>query len=161
MIRPATQDDSDAIARIYDHYIRNTVITFEEEPVSPAEMASRIGKVLALSLPYLVAAPDDQVVGYAYASRWHERSAYRFSVETTIYLDPNRVGDGLGTRLYTTLLDRLKEQGLHSAIGGIALPNPASIALHESLGFRKVAHYEAVGFKCDRWIDVGYWQRVL
>ncbi len=161
MIRPATQDDSNAIARIYDHYIRNTAITFEEEPVTPADMADRIGKVVALSLPYLVSAPGDQVVGYAYASRWHERSAYRFSVETTIYLDPNRVGDGLGTRLYTTLLDRLKEQGLHTAIGGIALPNPASIALHESLGFRKVAHYEAVGFKFDRWIDVGYWQRVL
>ncbi len=161
MIRPATQDDSDAIARIYDHYVRNTVISFEEEPVSPADIAGRIGKVLSMSLPYLVAAPGDQVVGYAYASRWHERSAYRFSVETTIYLDPNRIGGGLGTRLYTTLLDQLKEQGLRMAIGGIALPNPASIALHESLGFRKVAHYEEVGFKFDRWIDVGYWQRVL
>ena len=161
MIRPATQTDSIAIARIYNHYIRNTAITFEEEPVASSEIAGRIGKVLSTPLPYLVAAPGDQVVGYAYASRWHERSAYRFSVETTIYLDPEHLGDGLGTRLYTVLLDQLKDRGLHSAIGGIALPNPASIALHESLGFRKVAHYREVGFKFDRWIDVGYWQRVL
>ena len=161
MIRPATQADSDAIARIYNHYIRNTAISFEEEPLTPAEIAGRIEKVLSTPLPYLVAAPGDHVSGYAYASRWHERSAYRFSVETTIYLDPERVGDGLGTRLYTTLLDQLKDRGLHSAIGGIALPNPASIALHESLGFRKVGQYQEVGFKFGRWIDVGYWQRVL
>lgn len=139
MIRPATQADSDAIAQIYNRYIRNTTISFEEEPLAPA----------------------DHVTDYAYASRWHERSGYRISVETTIYLDPERVGDGLGTRLYTTLLDQLKDRGLHSAIAGIALPNPASIALHESLGFRKVTHYQEVGFKFDRWIDVGYWQRVL
>jgi len=161
MIRPATRVDAAAIAAIYAPYIRETVITFEEEPVSNAEMTRRIEKVLSTPLPWLVAAPGGQVVGYAYAARWHERSAYRFSVETTIYLDRDHVGNGIGTMLYGELLDRIAAQGLHAAVAGISLPNAASEALHERLGFRKVAHYPEVGFKFDRWIDVGYWQRLL
>lgn len=161
MLRPATPDDAFEIARIYEPYVRETVITFEEVPPTPSEVAGRIAQVLATPLPYLVAAPDDRIVGYAYASRWHDRSAYRYSVETSIYVDRDHLGHGHGIRLYSTLLDRLKEQGLHSAIGGIALPNAASVALHEALGFRKVAHYEQVGFKQGRWHDVGYWQRLL
>jgi len=159
VIRPATAADAAAIARIYDHYIRETVVTFEEEPVAAAEMARRIEAILAASLPYLVACEDDRVVGYAYAGRWHARSAYRFSVETTIYLDAGVVGRGLGTALYGALFEDLAPRGLHVAIGGIALPNAASVALHEKLGFRKAAHYDEVGFKHGRWIDVGYWQR--
>lgn len=161
MIRPATQADSEAIARIYNHYIRHTAITFEEVPLAPSDIAGRIARVLATPLPYLVATAGEAIIGYAYAARWHERSAYRFTVETTIYLDPERVGDGLGSQLYSTLLDQLKDLDLHAAIGGIALPNPASIALHERLGFRQVGHYREVGFKFGRWIDVGYWQRAL
>ena len=161
MIRPATHDDADAIARIYNHYILNTVVTFEEQAVSGPDMAARIDRVFAASLPYLVVEHDRDVVGYAYAGRWHDRSAYRNSVETTIYLDSNRLGKGIGRALYQTLLDRLVEKGLHVAIGGIAIPNPGSIALHEKLGFRKVAHYAEVGFKFGKWVDVGYWQRML
>ena len=161
MIRPATVDDAEAIARIYDHYVRNTAISFEEDPVAPIAIAGRIAKVLSTPLPYLVVAPADRVIGYAYAARWHGRSAYRFAVETSIYLDPNEVGNGLGICLYSTLLDRLKDHGLHAAIGGIALPNEASVALHERLGFAKVAHYREIGFKLGRWIDVGYWQRLI
>ena len=102
-----------------------------------------------------------QVVGYAYAGRWHDRSAYRYSVETTIYLDADHLGKSIGSGLYAALLQQLKERGMHVAIGGIALPNPGSVALHEKLGFRKVAHYGEVGFKFNRWIDVGYWQHAL
>jgi phosphinothricin acetyltransferase len=161
MIRSATKDDANAIARIYNHYILNSVITFEEEAVSPTEMAGRIGKVQGAGLPYLVEERDGAVIGYAYAGRWHERSAYRYSVETTIYLDADHVGKRIGSTLYVALLAQLKERGLHVAIGGIALPNAGSVALHEKLGFRKVAHYAEVGFKFDRWIDVGYWQYAI
>lgn len=161
MIRAATQDDANAIARIYNHYILNTVITFEEDAVTPTETAGRIAKVQSASLPYLVEERDEKVIGYAYAGRWHDRSAYRYSVETTIYLDSGHVGKHIGSGLYSALLQQLEERGMHVAIGGIALPNPGSVALHEKLGFRKVAHYAEVGFKFNRWIDVGYWQHVL
>jgi phosphinothricin acetyltransferase len=161
VIRSATEDDADAIAEIYNHYILDTVVTFEEQALSAGEMSRRIDKVSSDSLPYLVAVRDDAVVGYAYAARWHERSAYRYSVETTIYLESRHVGKGIGSRLYSVLLDQLEGRGLHVAMGGIALPNPGSVALHEKLGFRKVAHYREVGFKFGQWIDVGYWQRVL
>ena len=161
MIRSATHDDAESIARIYNHYILNTVITFEEDAVTPTEMAGRIGKVQGASLPYLVDERDGRVIGYAYAARWHDRSAYRYSVETTIYLDTGFVGKHIGSGLYTALLERLKASGKHVAIGGIALPNAGSVALHEKLGFEKVAHYREVGFKFNRWVDVGYWQHVL
>ena len=161
MIRPATERDADAIAGIYNHYILNTVVTFEEEPVSPEDMSERIGVVSAASLPWLVAEEQHKVVGYAYAGKWSGRCSYRYSAESTIYLDPQATGRGIGRRLYEVLIDELRGSGMHVAIGGIALPNDASIALHERLGFRKVAHFGEVGFKFGRWIDVGYWQRSL
>lgn len=167
MIRPATASDAAALARIYDHYVRNTVATFEEEPVPVAEMASRIDRIGRLGLPYLVVTAEDAdgaagaPVGYAYANRWRDRSAYRHTVETSIYLDPESVGQGFGTRLYATLLESLRERGLHVAIGGITLPNPGSVALHEKLGFRIAAQFHEVGFKFGEWLDVGYWQLVL
>ena len=161
MIRTASTADADAIASIYNHYVRETVVTFEEEPVSPAEIAGRIGEVAAASLPWLVAEQAGVVVGYARATKWRPRSAYRYSVETTIYLSPQHLGGGIGTHLYRHLIEELKGRGLHLAIGGVALPNAASVALHEKLGFRKVAHFNEVGFKFGRWIDVAYWQLPL
>ncbi|MFA6312228.1 MAG: arsinothricin resistance N-acetyltransferase ArsN1 family B [Sterolibacterium sp.] len=161
MIRPAIATDADSIARIYNHYILNTIITFEEQAVSAQEMAERIAEVTSASLPWLVAEDDGRIVGYAYASKWKGRCAYRFSVESTVYLDPDCVGKGYGTRLYESLFASLRECGMHVVIGGIALPNPASIALHEKLGMKKVAHFGEVGFKFDKWIDVGYWQATL
>jgi L-amino acid N-acyltransferase YncA len=161
MIRPAVESDADAIARIYNHYVLNTTVTFEEDPVSPAGMAARIAEVEGASLPWLVLEQDGQVLGYAYASKWKGRCAYRYSVETTVYLAPDQGGRGYGTRLYEELFARLRERGLHAAIGGIALPNPASVALHERMGMSKVAHFKEVGFKFGRWIDVGYWEKLL
>jgi len=161
MIRPATSADAGAIASIYNHYVRETVVTFEEEPVSAADMSARIDEVASASLPWLLVEREGVVAGYARAIPWRPRSAYRYSVETTIYLSPHHLGARIGTELYRYLIESLKGRGLHLAIGGVALPNAASVALHEKLGFRKAAHFNEVGFKFGRWIDVAYWQLPL
>jgi L-amino acid N-acyltransferase YncA len=161
VIRSAGTDDAEAITRIYNHYVRETIVTFEEEPVSSAEMINRMTEVANASLPWIVAEHDGAVVGHAYASKWKGRCAYRYSVETTIYLAPHCVNKGIGTQLYRQLLAHLRDAELHIAIGGVALPNAASVALHEKLGFRKVAHFAEVGFKFGKWIDVAYWQLPL
>lgn len=160
MIRDAKPADAAAIAAIYNHYIAKTVVTFEEVEVTAEEMRRR-RRLVAEKFPWLVVEEAGSVVGYAYASPWHARAAYRHSVETTVYLAPDATGRGLGRPLYEALLDRLPPLGVHAAIGGIALPNPASVALHERLGFAKAAHYREVGHKFGRWIDVGYWQLTL
>jgi L-amino acid N-acyltransferase YncA len=161
LVRPATAADAEAIARIYNHYIAHTVITFEEEAVSVPDMAARIAEAQSLSLPWLVAVVEGAIVGYAYARRWRPRSAYRYSAETTIYLERGYERRRIGTMLYSALLPLLRERGMHVAIGGVALPNDASIALHEKLGFERVATFRQVGFKHDRWVDVTYLQLVL
>jgi L-amino acid N-acyltransferase YncA len=117
--------------------------------------------VAQANLPWLVLASEREVVGYAYATKWRERSAYRFSAESTVYLRPDCGGRGHGTRLYDALLTALASRGVHAVMGGIVLPNAASVALHEKVGMRQVAHFREVGFKFGRWLDVGYWQRVL
>ena len=160
-IRSALPSDAAGIAGIYNYYIENTVITFEEEPVPTEAMASRIADVQRASLPWLVAELDGDLVGYTYAGKWKVRSAYRYSVETTIYLAQGRQGQGIGKRLYTELLSLLRARGVHVAIGGAALPNEASAALHEKLGFERVATFRQVGFKQERWVDVAYWQIML
>lgn len=160
-IRPASSSDSAVIADIYNHYIAETVVTFEEEPVSSGEIARRIADVQAASLPWLVAEAHGQVAGYAYATPWKTRSAYRYSVEITVYLAPGSVARGMGSQLYSRLFSILQQRGIHAVIGGIALPNQASVALHEKFGCEKVAHFLQVGFKFNRWVDVGYWQRIL
>jgi L-amino acid N-acyltransferase YncA len=161
MIRSATPADAESIIRIYNHYVLNTTITFEEQAISSEEMAGRITEAASSSLPWLVLEQAGLLAGYAYATKWKGRGAYRFSVESTIYLAPGLGGRGLGTQLYQVLLAQLKEKGFHAVIGGIALPNPVSIALHEKFGMTKVAHFKEVGFKLGRWIDVGYWEVVL
>lgn len=161
IVRSASAADSASIARIYNYYIQNTVITFEDEPVSVQAMATRVAEVQGLSLPWLVAELDSEVIGYAYANKWKVRSAYRYSAETTIYLEQGYEGRGIGTALYSALLPMLRARGIHVAIGGAALPNDASKSLHEKLGFEHVATFRQVGFKQDRWVDVAYWQLVL
>ena len=160
MIRPVSLDDSDAIAAIYNHYVLNTPVTFEEEAVSGDVMRDRIREIRS-NLPWLVCEEAGLVRGFAYASPWKSRCAYRNSVETTVYLDKDVLGRGLGARLYEPLLQVLKERGFHTAIGGIALPNGGSVALHEKFGFQKVAQFREVGWKFETWIDVGYWQLVF
>jgi L-amino acid N-acyltransferase YncA len=161
MIRQAVQSDAPRIARIYNHYIATTIITFEEELVTADEMERRISDVQNGGLPWLVLEDEMGIAGYAYATKWRVRQAYRYSVETTIYLAPEKISCGSGTLLYERLVQELRERGMHLAIGGIALPNAASVRLHEKLGFEKVAHFKEVGFKMKRWLDVGYWQLTL
>lgn len=161
-IRLAKLPDSGAIARIYNNYITNTTKTFEEVPIARQVFEERLAALLSAGLPWLIIESGGKVVGFAYASPWKDRRGYRFSVETSIYLEPDYLGGGLGTLLYRSLLDELRQRGMvHSLIGGIALPNEASVRLHEKLGFKKVAHFSEVGYKFDRWIDVGYWQLIL
>ena len=159
-IRACTSADAAAICAIYNAYVRETVITFEETPVPTAEMAQRIGDVTA-HWPWLVAEEQGAILGYAYATPWKARSAYRFSVETTVYVAPGHMRRGLGAALYRQLIDELRVRGVHAAVGGIALPNAASIALHEKLGFKKIGQFVEIGRKLDRWVDVGYWELIL
>jgi phosphinothricin acetyltransferase len=160
-VRPAELSDSSAIAAIYNHFVSETVITFEEEPVQAAEIVRRIADVRSASLPWLVAEENSQVVGFAYAAQWKSRSAYRFSVEVAVYVNLGSGRRGIGSILYSSLFPILEARGIHAVIGGIALPNDASVALHEKFGLSKVAHFAQVGFKFDRWVDVGYWERTF
>lgn len=160
MIRPAQLEDAMQIAAIYNPYITETVITFEEQEITGDTMAERMRAVLP-SLPWLVWEEQDQIVGYAYAALWKQRSAYRHSVESTIYLLPAAVRRGIGTQLYAALLEELRGRNVHAVVGGIALPNVASTTLHEKLGFNKIAHFHEVGRKFNRWVDVGYWELLL
>jgi phosphinothricin acetyltransferase len=160
-IRAATPADAERICTIYNHYIATTTISFEEEPVSAADIAQRIADVGAANLPWLVMLDGDQLIGYAYATKWRVRAAYRFAVESSVYFDPEYAGQGRGRELYETLLAELRQRDLHLVIGGIAQPNEASVRLHERLGFQKVAHFSEVGLKFGQWIDVGYWQLKL
>ncbi len=157
MIRDATPSDAIRIAEIYNHYITHSIATFEEQPLTAAEMQERMSPQ-QFRVPWLVMEGADGIVGYAYASRWNVRSAYRFTREASVYLSPQHIGKGHGTQLYRNLLDRLRVEGVHVVIGGIALPNAASIRLHEKMGFRHEATLKEVGWKFGKWIDVGYWQ---
>jgi phosphinothricin acetyltransferase len=160
MIRACRLADAGQICAIYNPYVRETVITFEEEVVAEPEMARRISAATA-GLPWLVWEHEGAVEGYAYATPWKARSAYRFAVESTVYLSRSSVRHGIGTRLYEALIAELRARGMHCVIGGIALPNPASVAFHERLGFTKVAQFLEVGWKFGRRVDVGYWELVL
>lgn len=161
MIRQANLNDSAAMTQIYNPFILDTCITFEVDPVDAAEMARRMGDVAAASLPWLVVEQDGKMAGYCYAHPWMERAAYQHTVESTIYLAPEFQRRGLGRQLYRALLAELKKRPVHAVISIIALPNPASVGLHESLGFEKVAHFREVGRKFGGWIDVGYWQLMM
>lgn len=160
MIRNATIKDAHQIAEIYNHYVESSIITFEETPLKIHEVEKWIKEIIQ-KLPWFVFEKDGKLLGYAHASSWKSRCAYRNSVESTVYLRPNAFGNGIGTQLYSKLLNALKQLGYHAVIGGISLPNDASIALHEKLGFEKIGQFKEVGYKFNRWIDVGYWQLLI
>jgi L-amino acid N-acyltransferase YncA len=159
-LRVATHDDAEDIAAIYAPFVRDTVISFETNVPDTAEMRRRIAATLQTH-PWLVAEESGRVLGYAYASQHRTREAYRWSCDVTVYLAESARGRRLGTRLYTELFALLRRQGFRNAFAGIALPNAASVALHESLGFRHLGTYRDVGFKLGAWHDVGWWQLIL
>lgn len=162
ILRRARPEDGDAVAAIYTPYVAGTVITFETEAPDGQVMADRIADRLASELPWIVAQDGDgRIIGYAYAGRFHPRHAYRFTVEPSVYLAKAAQGRGLGRRLYDRLFAILTDQGYRQAVALIALPNPASVALHEAFGFRHSGTHDQVGHKLGNWIDVGLWQRTI
>ncbi|MGQ1908520.1 GNAT family N-acetyltransferase [Marinifilum sp. RC60d5] len=160
MIRPVKPSDAKEICDIYNYYITDTCVTFEEEELSVKQMEKRINDI-CLKYLWLVYLHQGNIIGYAYAGEWKSRYSYRFAVETTVYLHPDFGGVGIGALLYKKLLDDLKTTDYHAAIGCITIPNKASVALHEKFGFRKIGEFREVGFKFDKWLDIGYWELLL
>lgn len=156
-IRTAKTTDGADLARIYNHYVKTSISTFQIAESTARDFEDKIDTTLK-DFPFLVAHQAGEVIGYAYASRWKEREAYDRSCEISIYLSHKQRAKGIGTRLYTELLLRLKALGYKCIIAGISLPNPESQGFHEHMGFEKCAHFKKVGYKFGLWIDVGYWQ---
>ena len=152
--------DARQVAAIYYPYVINTPITFESEPPDGNEMSSRMESVLT-SYPWIVCVHDDEVMGYAYGSQFRTREAYDWSVETTVYVREAAHGLGIGSALYTSLLECLRLQGYVSAVGVIALPNHKSVVLHEKLGFKRDGILPSAGYKNGTWYDVGMWWKQL
>lgn len=159
-VRQIDLGDAPAVQAIYAPYVTSTTISFEEAPPDIGEMERRIAAILP-KYPYLVAEVDGQVVGYAYASEHRTRAAYRTSVDVAVYVAPGAQRGGVARRLYSRLLPAAASLGYHAAFAGIALPNDASVGLHEAMGFEQVGIYREVGRKFDAWHDVGWWQRLL
>lgn len=157
IIREVKNEDAAQIAEIYNYYIQNTHHTFETDPLSSDEMLARIVSIRE-RYPYLVADDGGEVLGYVYGAQFKLRQAYEHTAEVSIYVKNDAKKKGVGTQLYFELFDKLKESNIHAMIAGIALPNDPSIMFHERLGFKKVAHFNEIGYKLGRWIDVGYWQ---
>jgi len=160
MLRDCKIEDAAQIADIYNYYIQNTTITFEKETLSSSEISNRIISYTD-TYPWLVYEVDNLILGYAYASQWRPRKAYQYSAEASIYLNPDKAKTGLGTILYSSLISRLKEHGIHSVIGVITLPNDSSIKLHKKLGFREVGIFTEIGRKFNKWLDTSLWELVF
>jgi L-amino acid N-acyltransferase YncA len=160
-IRSADPDrDAPACAAIYAPHVEGSFVSFEDRAPDAGEMAERIERISATH-PWLVAELDGAVAGYAYACAYQQRPAYRWAVNVSVYVDGAHRGRGLGRALYTELFDRLRAQRFRLACAGITIPNPASIALHESLGFTRVGLSPGIGWKDGAWRDVGIWQLEL
>lgn len=157
VIRRASSSDAAAIHQIYRPIVRDTHISFEQTVPTPGDIASRIDTTLS-QYPWLVCELDGRLAGYAYASAFRLRAAYRWTAETTVYIHADFQRRGISRALYSSLLAILREQGYCSAIGVIALPNAGSIRAHEALGFRKVGVLKNVGYKANAWRDTGWWQ---
>ena len=161
ILRPFQWRDIPAITAIYRHYVENTAITFDTEAPGEPAMAEKFGHLLALGHPLIVAEADRDVLGYAYASFYRPRAAYRFTCEDSIYLRPDAKGKGLGRLMLTELIARSRAFGFKQMIAVITADTANSIAIHEKFGFRHVGRYEAVGLKFDRWHDIVHLQLAL
>jgi L-amino acid N-acyltransferase YncA len=159
-IRLAANSDAAAIANLYRPIVESTAISFETEPPDDEAIRRRLDDTLP-AYPWLVCEIDDVVAGYAYASRHRVRAAYQWSVDVSVCVDDARRRSGVARGLYTSLFAILTAQGFANAFAGIALPNPASVALHEAVGFQPIGIYRNVGFKLGAWRDVGWWQLPL
>ncbi|NQM55998.1 N-acetyltransferase [Streptococcus suis] len=159
-IRNAQVEDAANLVAIYAPYVEKTAITFETQVPAVEDFANRIEKTLK-KFPYLVAVEEGQIVGYAYASTYYARAAYDWTVEMSVYVQKEARGKGIGTLLYTALEEELTARGFKNFLACIALPNPASIALHEKRGYQQVAHFKKVGYKFGTWHDIVWLQKSL
>jgi phosphinothricin acetyltransferase len=160
MIRPVKIADAQGIREIYNYYIVNTAISFEEEPVSASEMESRIRTITA-KYPWFVREEEGEILAYTYINTWRERAAYRYSAELSMYVQKGREGQGMGSALMARLLEAARQTEIRVLVSGITIPNERSIALHEKFGFRNAALFKGIGFKLGQWLDVGYWELEL
>jgi len=160
MIRSVELSDSKSITDIYNYYIETTAITFEEIPLTAPEMQKRVNGIREL-FPYLVYEENGEILGYAYLDAFHSRSAYRFTLEDSIYLRNGSQGKGIGRALLDELLNEVKKRDAHSIMAKITLPNERSVNLHEAFGFKNVGILKEVGRKFDKWLDVGYWELIV
>jgi phosphinothricin acetyltransferase len=157
MIRLFHLNDTLALLSIYNYYVLNTVVTFDIDRLSFETFAEKLDRINK-EFPFLVYEEHGEILGYAYGSRWRPKPAYKQTVESTVYVKNGFHGKQIGTKLYQELLSILKHQKYHVVLGGLTLPNEASVKLHEKFGFKQVAHFKDVGRKFDTWLDVGFWQ---
>ncbi|MDD7884829.1 GNAT family N-acetyltransferase [Flavivirga sp. 57AJ16] len=157
MIRPLHLNDAEELLDIYNYYVLNSIVTFDDKALSLDAFKDKIVRINA-DYPFIVFEDNNDILGYAYGSRWRPKPAYKHTVESTVYVKHDALGKQIGTKLYTALLSELKAQDYHIVLGGLTLPNDASVKLHEKFGFKKVAHFKEVGLKFGKWLDVGFWQ---
>ena len=160
MIRKVALTDAQEIVDIYNYYIENTDISFEVESLKCKDMENRIEKIMA-KYPFIVYEEDNKILGYAYLNEFRSRVAYSLTVESSIYVNKDYCSPGIGERLYKDIISLGKEYGFHVIIGCITVPNEKSVKLHEKLGFNKVGEFKEVGRKNNKWLDVGFWEKVL
>lgn len=161
MIRNVKLSDAERITEIYNYYIENTAVTFDENPVAKEKIRQKIEDIRTKGYPYIVYEERGLLTGYAYINTWRPHSAYNITLETSIYLDMQYAGKGLGTKLYEVLIEESRKMNIHSLIAVISLPNGLSRKLHEKFGFRLVGNFKEAGIKFGRLIDVEFWQKIL
>lgn len=160
MIRSVQLKDAQELADIYNYYILHSTATFEETPIDAEEMERRI-KSTTSDYPWIVYQDQGKVIAYAYANEWKSRSAYKRTVESSVYVKQGEMNKGVGALLYEELIQLLIDLGFHTILGGITIPNPDSIRFHEKFGFEKVGQLKQVGYKFEQWVDVGYWELII
>lgn len=160
MIRPVKISDTEEITNIYNDYIVNSVATFETKPLREEEMRFRIAQV-SIRFPYFVLVEDGKIVGYCYAHPWKSRAAYKYTLETTVYVSSKHLGRGIGKQLMLKLIEECRRKGYRALVACITSGNTASCVLHEKLGYKKVSHFERVGIKLGKWLDVVDYELLL
>jgi len=160
MIRDVHIDDAKQLVDIYNYYVLHSIVTFDDVPLQSKAFEDKISTINA-GFPFIIFEEDDEILGYAYAGKWRQKPAYKNTVESTVYVKNGVHGKRIGTQLYAKLLELIKQQNYHTVIGGLTLPNDASVKLHERFGFHEVAHFKEVGLKFGKWLDVGFWQLIF
>ncbi len=160
MMRPVTVADAQQLVDIYNYYVIHSIVTLDLVPFSAQDFEEKISTISS-QFPFIVYEENDEILGYAYANTFRTKPAYNKTVELTIYLKHSTLGKQIGKKMYSELIQQLKAENYHVLIGGLTLPNEVSVKLHEGFGFEKVAHFKEVGYKFDKWHDVGFWQLTI